>query len=62
MRAPHKHTDIIKAWADGYTIQFFDEVVGQWRNVSTRVCPWWDPEISYRVLEHCEGYKNDQDL
>lgn len=59
MRKPHVHADIIKAWADGYVIQFFDEVYGQWRAVSPRVSPWWDPEISYRVLEFVGVCDND---
>ena len=49
MREPHIHAEIIKAWADGHRIQFFDEVVGQWRSVGTRVMPTWDPEIDYRI-------------
>lgn len=49
MREPHIHADIIKAWADGYRIQFFDEVIGQWRSVGTLVMPTWDPEIDYRI-------------
>ena len=62
MREPHIHAEIIKAWADGHDIEFYDEVIGCWRLVKTRVMPTWDPEIAYRILLIGEGCDNDQDL
>lgn len=59
MRQPHVHAEIIKAWADGHDIEFYDEVIGCWRLVNTRVMPTWDPEIDYRVLSNGKGCDND---
>jgi hypothetical protein len=61
MRKPHYHASIIKAWADGYPIEFYDEVIGYWRPTSTRVMPTWDPEIDYRIKQE-KGASDDKDL
>lgn len=47
MRAPHKHADIIKAWADGAEIQVYDTHNEVWRNSPT---PIWDSGLKYRVF------------
>lgn len=63
MRQPHVHAEIIKAWADGHDIEFYDEVLGCWRLVkNTRVMPTWDPEIAYRILLIGEESGDDEDL
>lgn len=41
---PHKHAELIKAWADGATIQAF--VDGQWMTKST---PQWLIDTEYRI-------------
>jgi hypothetical protein len=41
---PHKHAELIKAWADGAEIQFKDKI-GYWHDV---ICPKWDEE-EYRI-------------
>lgn len=41
---PHKHAELIKAWADGAVIQCMD-VRGKWRDVS----PAWDEDLDYRI-------------
>ena len=45
-QVPHKHSEVIKKWADGYPIQFkkSDEV---WKDLSST--PFWDPGTEYRV-------------
>ena len=41
---PHKHADLIKAWADGSVIQLNDN--GVWRDVN----PYgWDIYLEYRI-------------
>lgn len=44
MKTPHKHAELIKAWADGAQIQCMD-VRGKWRDVS----PAWDEDLDYRI-------------
>jgi hypothetical protein len=45
MNKPHKHAELIKAWADGAEIQrrFFDE----WRDVTDNPC--WFTDQDYRI-------------
>jgi hypothetical protein len=45
MNKPHKHADLIKAWADGAKIQVFITSSGEWANAN----PSWDPNSCYRV-------------
>lgn len=45
-RKPHKHAEIIKAWADGAEIQYFNGV--QWYNCHNNK-PDWDSRIEYRI-------------
>lgn len=47
MRAPHKHADIIKAWADGAEIQCRNRVDPEWKDIGQNPC--WFEEIQYRV-------------
>lgn len=44
-RKPHKHAEVIKAWADGAEIQSKD-ASGNWRD---RVYPEWSISLEYRV-------------
>jgi hypothetical protein len=41
---PHKHCEVIKAWADGAEIQFWDGEL--WCDVEI---PYWDKADSYRI-------------
>ena len=45
MKTPHKHADLIKAWADGTEIELQSES-GNWRLVAT---PAWIPAYEYRL-------------
>jgi hypothetical protein len=45
MKTPHKHAELIKAWADGAEIQLKLNAV-QWGDC---VDPYWNPDIEYRV-------------
>lgn len=45
MRAPHKHAQAIKDWADGYEIEYQDEFGGGWYVAKT---PCWGDNIKYR--------------
>lgn len=43
---PKKHSEIIKAWADGYEIEAFNPERQMW---ITAPEPGWFPDIEYRV-------------
>jgi hypothetical protein len=43
MKTPHKHADLIHAWADGAEIQVF---AGQWFTDSS---PSWQEDVQYRI-------------
>lgn len=50
MNKPHKHAEVIKAWADGAEVQFRDphgKLFQSWTNVAR--CPSWDTSLEYRV-------------
>lgn len=42
---PHKHAAVIKAWADGATVQY--KVHGDWRDCGA--APGWFKDEKYRV-------------
>lgn len=46
MNAPHKHRDVIKAWADGFQIQMLEPGTHQWVDIDQ---PQWVPWKEYRV-------------
>ena len=45
-KTPHKHAEAIKAWADGYEIEFFSSGLNEWISNAT---PSWYEDISYRI-------------
>jgi hypothetical protein len=45
IKTPHKHAELIKAWADGAKIQYRDESWG-WMPVNN---PTWVPDMFYRI-------------
>ena len=47
MRAPHKHAEIIKAWADGAEIQCRNRVDPEWKDIGQSPC--WLEELQYRI-------------
>jgi hypothetical protein len=46
MKTPHKHADIIKAWADGAEIEFRWDVRHDWRGFTA---PSWGQTGDYRI-------------
>jgi hypothetical protein len=46
MSVPHKHAEIIKAWADGYQVEAYNPERDSWISV---VEPGWFNDIEYRV-------------
>lgn len=54
MNKPHKHAELIKAWADGAEIEAFDTFTGKWYSVS----PTWNTEVQYRVRPEPQWYDN----
>lgn len=47
MPTPHKHAALIKAWADGATIEYLDRGV-DWGPTGT-AGPTWDVSVEYRI-------------
>ena len=45
-RIPHKHAKLIKAWADGAEIEWFDPEASCWKSTSS---PGWLNHIDYRI-------------
>ena len=54
----HKHCDLIKAWADGAEIQYYDTYTnnGTWRDVAGRDLNW-HRELVYRIKPKNEFLK-----
>jgi hypothetical protein len=46
MNKPHKHAELIKAWADGADIQCWDIAFQEWRNIAQ---PSWTDNLQYRI-------------
>lgn len=46
MPKPHKHAEVIKAWADGAVIECKSPVTGMWMKADN---PIWHPAAEYRV-------------
>lgn len=56
MNKPHKHAEVIKAWADGVEIEYRDPPDEQW---SDAPCPNWYTSLEYRVKPQPKKYKVD---
>lgn len=50
MPDPHVHAAVIKAWADGATIEYTHAGLDQWLTHPSDVAPAWKPHWHYRVL------------
>lgn len=46
MKTPHKHADVIKAWADGAEIELRFHEGEQWTHCKT---PQWNVNATYRI-------------
>ncbi len=46
---PHVHAEIIKAWADGYPIQFRTGLDAEWRDVQNHSTPAFNTFQEYRI-------------
>lgn len=46
MKTPHKHAEIIKAWADGAEIECLVQPSNTWE---LRVQPMWSIDATYRI-------------
>lgn len=48
MKTPHKHAELIKAWADGAEIQFYDVLTDSWKDCKGDVF-LWNLTVTYRI-------------
>lgn len=46
IRQPHKHAEIIKAWADGEEIEYLSPTTGKWNDATS---PTWEIDYEYRI-------------
>ena len=44
---PHKHAELIKAWADGAEIQIFNPDTVEWEGL--QCTPVWNDQMKYRI-------------
>ncbi len=51
MNKPHKHAELIKAWADGAEIEYYEDFYGSWKPACS---PAWIEDIEYRIKPHVE--------
>ena len=49
MKTPHKHADLIKAWADGAEIEFYDQRYNEHRWKLCGEYPYFQPEVEFRI-------------
>lgn len=47
MKTPHKHAELIKAWADGANIEVLD--MGEWYPYPENATPSWRKDAEYRI-------------
>lgn len=47
MKTPHKHAEVIKAWANGARIQHFCAASGDWKDCDGT--PGWHSAVDYRI-------------
>lgn len=45
---PHKHAELIKAWADGAKIQYYDTIDNVWRDIDMDEHLWYET-AEYRI-------------
>ena len=50
MGTPHKHAELIKAWADGVEIEYWNETTAKWENVIGT--PTWNTKNNYRIKKN----------
>lgn len=53
MNTPHKHAELIKAWADGNEIQYKDPHSDNWYTCT----PTWSVKTEYRIKPEKKWYR-----
>lgn len=48
-KTPHKHAALIKAWADGETIEYRQSGATYWRELAAGATPAWSTRVDYRI-------------
>lgn len=55
MATPHKHAELIKAWADGAEIEFYDSLHKGWKSIAGPIT--WAPTLQYRIKPAKQWYR-----
>lgn len=55
MNKPHKHCEVIKAWADGAEIQVKDPALNRWSPLTEH--PRWYEDMEYRIKPKTIRYR-----
>ena len=45
----HKHAEVIKAWADGHTVQHYSAVNEKWIDLNPEMRNWRADDYEYRI-------------
>jgi hypothetical protein len=56
---PHKHAELIKAWADGAYVQWYDESSQTW--IDAHESPSFDKQKEWRIKPECDWSKKEFD-
>jgi len=54
MKKPHKHEEIIKAWADGAQVQYLNSLTYRWEDCVDN-SPTWYLDTEYRIKPEPAG-------
>lgn len=58
---PHKHAEVIKAWADGAEIELWSTFERRWKDL-TAEWPAWCEDILYRIKPQPEAHPNEEKI
>ena len=56
MGTPHIHAKVIKAWADGAKIQWYNSAIDRWSDIVT---PSWNINYKYRIKPEPKKFNLD---
>lgn len=58
MNKPHKHAEVIKAWADGHEVEWRYSGPCRWRTFQGESTPaFWNLDLEWRIKPHKKWYR-----